>query len=65
MSKRRQNFEKVCVVLVNLNLKCLFTYPSTQAIHYKPKDLFDPNDCVMPTLVENDMINKRMGPESL
>ena len=30
------------------------------------KDLFDPEDCVMATLVENGMINnKPMGPKSL
>ena len=50
---------------VNMNLKCTVIYLSTLAINYKLKDLFDPEGCVMPTLVESNMTNKPMGPKSL
>ena len=62
---RRQNAKKMYAVWVNFNLKCLVIYPSTLAMHYKLKDLFDSKGCVMPTLVENNMTNKPMRPKLL
>ena len=37
----------------------------TQDIHYKPKDLFDPEGGELPKLVESNMTNMPMGPKSL
>ena len=49
---------------VNLNLKCPITYPLLKQYITSLKDLFDPEGGIRPTLVDNNMTNKTMGPDS-
>ena len=53
----------VCAFWVNLSLKCPINNPIPKPYITSLKDLFDLEGGVMPTLVENNMTNKPMGPK--
>ena len=45
---------------MNLSLECAVNYLIPKPYITSLEDLFDPEGCVMPTLVENNMTNKLM-----
>ena len=55
----------VCALWVNLSLKCPVIYSIPKPYITSLKDLFDPECGVLPTLVNNNMTNKPIGPKSI
>ena len=50
---------------VNSIFKCPVTYPTPKPYITSLEDLLYPKGGVLPTLVENNMTNKPMGPKSI